>query len=72
MTGSGEAAAAVGMKRIRVTQTKSLIGCPRDQRRTVKSLGLKRIGHSVEHEDSPSIRGMIFKVRHLVTSEDKA
>lgn len=54
------------MAQIRVTQRRSLIGRPGDQRRTVRALGLRRIGHSVVHDDTPSIRGMVFKVRHLV------
>lgn len=54
------------MAQVRVTQTRSLIGCPQDQRRTVRALGLRRIGHSVLQEDTPSIQGMLFKVRHLV------
>lgn len=54
------------MSRIKVTQVRSLIGRPGDQRRTVRALGLRRIGHSALHEDTPSVRGMVFKVRHLV------
>lgn len=54
------------MARIRVTQRRSLIGRPQDQRRTVRALGLKRIGHSVVHDNTPSVRGMVFKVSHLV------
>lgn len=54
------------MPKVRVTQTRSLIGRPGDQRRTVRALGLKRIGHSVLHDETPSVLGMIFKVRHLV------
>lgn len=57
------------MARIKVTQFKSVIGCSQDQRRTVRALGLRKIGHSVTHEDTPSVRGMIFKVKHLVRSE---
>lgn len=57
------------MATIKVTQVKSLIGCPKDQRATVKALGLKRIRHSVEKTDSPVIRGMIHKVSHLVLVE---
>ncbi|HVL81110.1 MAG TPA: 50S ribosomal protein L30 [Actinomycetota bacterium] len=54
------------MARIRLTQVRSLIGRPADQRDTVRRLGLRKIGHSVVHEDSPSVRGMAFKVRHLI------
>ena len=54
------------MGRIRVTQIRSVIGRPADQRDTVRRLGLRKIGHSVVHDDSPAVRGMAFKVRHLV------
>lgn len=54
------------MTRITVTLKKSPIGFPRGQRKTVASLGLRRIRHSVEHEDNAVIRGMINKVGHLV------
>jgi len=49
-----------------VTWRKSAIGYKIDQKRTVEALGLKRLGHSVEHEDTRAMRGMITKVRHLV------
>jgi len=55
--------------RIRIEQIRSLIGYERDQRRTVRALGLRRIHDSVEHDDSPTILGMVHKVRHLVTVE---
>jgi len=55
---------------LRITQVKSYIGTPQDQRRTVKALGLKRIGHTVEQADNPVIRGMVFKVKHLVKVEE--
>lgn len=54
------------MSQIRVTQRRSTIGCSKDQIRTVRALGLRKIGHSVLHDDNPSIRGMVFKVQHLV------
>jgi large subunit ribosomal protein L30 len=54
------------MTKIRVIQRRSPIGRPGDQRRTLRALGLRRIGHSVVHEDTPSVRGMVFKVQHLV------
>ena len=57
------------MAKLRITQVRSLIGYERDQRRTVRALGLKRIRDSVEHEDSPTILGMVHKVRHLVVVE---
>ncbi len=51
---------------LRITQVRSLIGSKQDQRRTVRSLGLKRIRHTVTQPDRPEIRGMIAKVSHLV------
>ena len=56
--------------RLKVTLKKGLVGRPQDQRGTVKALGLKRIGHTVIKEDRPEIRGMIFKVKHLVEVEE--
>ena len=53
-------------KRVRVKQVKSKIGFNRQQRATLRGLGLRRINHTVELEDTLSIRGMIYKVRHLV------
>jgi large subunit ribosomal protein L30 len=59
------------MSTLRVTQRRSRNGSDQRQRDTLRSLGLRRIGHTVEHSDSPQIRGMIAKVRHLVeVSED--
>lgn len=57
-------------KTLKITQTKSVIGTPEDQKRTVRALGLKRIGHSVEQADSAVVRGMVFKVKHLVKVEE--
>jgi large subunit ribosomal protein L30 len=54
-------------KKITVKLTKSPIGYNKNQRAVVQSLGLKKLGSSVEHNDSPMIRGMVNKVRHLVT-----
>jgi large subunit ribosomal protein L30 len=54
---------------LRITQRRSLIGRPQDQRATVRSLGLKRIRHTVEQPDRPEIRGMLRKVPHLVDWE---
>ncbi len=53
-------------KKIRVTQVKSEIGYDRKQRATLRGLGLRRLQHQVELEDTPSVRGMIEKVKHLV------
>ena len=55
---------------IRVRQTRSTIGCKQNQRDTLRSLGLKRIGDVVVKEDRPEIRGMVHTVRHLVTVEE--
>ena len=57
------------MSTFRVTQRKSRNGCDQRQLDTLRSLGLRRIGHSVEVQDSAQIRGMIHKVRHLVEVE---
>ncbi len=54
------------MSAIRVTQRKSRNGCDQRQLDTLRSLGLRRIGHTVEVKDTPQIRGMLHKVRHLV------
>ncbi|MDI6822372.1 MAG: 50S ribosomal protein L30 [Actinomycetota bacterium] len=58
------------MPKLRITQVKSLVGRSKHQRLTIKALGLKRIRHSVEHEDKPEIRGMIRKINHLVKVEE--
>ncbi len=55
---------------MRVTYTKSSIGYAHDQKATVRSLGLRRLQQTVELPDTPSVRGMCFKVRHLVTIQD--
>ena len=57
------------MGQIKVTQTKSPVSLPKDQGRTLKALGLHRMRDTVEHTDSPSVMGMVHKVRHLVTVE---
>ena len=59
-------------KKIRVIQTGSPIGREKDQRATLRGLGLDRLHRSRELEDTPSIRGMIAKVRHLVRTEEVA
>jgi large subunit ribosomal protein L30 len=53
-------------KTIRIRQVKSASGHPRDQHLTIRALGIRRLREVVEHNDTPQIRGMIFKVRHLV------
>jgi large subunit ribosomal protein L30 len=57
------------MATIKVKQVRSRIGCPKDQRRTLDALGLKKTGRVVEHNDNPAIRGLIEKVKHLVKVE---
>lgn len=54
------------MAKIAITWKKSTIGYPQDQRRTIAGLGLHRLNHTVEHDDSPSIIGMVNKVQHLL------
>jgi large subunit ribosomal protein L30 len=56
--------------RLKVTQVRGLPGKIQRQRATVRALGLKRIRHSVVKDDTPEIRGMIAKVRHLVSVEE--
>ena len=56
-------------KKLTITLRKSPIGFNRNQAQIVQSMGLRRIGHSVELNDTPETRGMILKVRHLVTVE---
>jgi large subunit ribosomal protein L30 len=58
--------------KLRVTQRKSRNGCDKRQLDTLRSLGLRRINHSVEVADNPQIRGMLHKVRHLVEVEESA
>ena len=54
-----------------ITQVKSANGTNGAQRDTLRSLGLRGIGKSVERDDSPQLRGMVHRVRHLITVEDK-
>jgi large subunit ribosomal protein L30 len=60
-----------GKGRIVVRQVKSEIGYDRRQRKTLLGLGLRRLHQSVEVEDTPSVRGMVRAVRHLVVVEEK-
>lgn len=57
----------INMAKIKVQQTKSRIGSSKDQTRTLDALGLNKMNKIVEHDDTPTIRGMIAKVQHLVT-----
>lgn len=52
--------------KVRITWKKSDIGYAANQKRTIRALGLRRLGQTVEHSDTRSLRGMITKVRHLV------
>ena len=56
-------------RRVKITLVKSTIGFDRKQERIVTGLGLRRLGHTVELPDTPATRGMILKVRHLVSVE---
>ena len=56
--------------KLKITQTKSTIACLKDQIATIKALGLRKIGQTVEKADTPAIRGMIFKVKHMVKVEE--
>jgi large subunit ribosomal protein L30 len=60
------------VSKLRVTWIKSGIGYEKSQKRTLASLGFHRLNQSVVHEDTNSIRGMINKVRHLVTVEEES
>ena len=55
--------------KLKITQVRSTIGFDRKQRDVIRSLGLRRIRHTIEVPDTPEVRGMIQKVRHLVTVE---
>jgi len=56
--------------KLKITQTKSTIACLKKQIATIEALGLRKIGQTVIHEDNPAIRGMIFRVRHMVEVEE--
>jgi large subunit ribosomal protein L30 len=60
------------MTQLKVTQVRSVIHRPKDQKATIRRLGLHRIRHSVIKDDRPEIRGMIAKVSHLVSVEEVA
>ena len=57
--------------KLKITQIRSAIGRRKDQKETIKALGIKRLHQTVVHEDSPQIRGMIGKVSHLVHVEEE-
>lgn len=58
------------MKKVKITQVKSTIDRPQRQKDTVKALGLRKISHSIEVENTPQIAGMINKVSHLLKVEE--
>jgi large subunit ribosomal protein L30 len=58
------------MTKIRITQVRSKNGKPERQKRTLEALGIRKLNHSVEHEATPPIMGMVEKVRHLVKVEN--
>lgn len=57
-------------KKLKVTQVRSAIGRTGVQKKTILALGLRRLNQTVEHDDTPNIRGMINKVHHLVSVEE--
>jgi large subunit ribosomal protein L30 len=60
----------MGKGKLKITWVKSAIGYKKNQKATIAALGLKKLGQTIEHDDSPQIRGMVFTVRHLVTMEE--
>jgi len=56
---------------VAITQVKSANGTNSRQRDTLRSLGLRKIGHTVERSDSPQLRGMVHAVRHLIVVEER-
>ncbi len=58
------------MAKLRITYRKSAIGYKKDQKGTIRALGLRKLNETVEHEDTAVIRGMIHKVNHLITVEE--
>ncbi|MDR1187137.1 MAG: 50S ribosomal protein L30 [Bifidobacteriaceae bacterium] len=58
------------MTTLRITQVKSTIGCKKNQRETMRTLGLRKIRQSVERLDEPAVRGMVRTVAHLVKVEE--
>ena len=58
------------MSQLKITWTKSCIGRPKNQREIIRSLGLRRLHHTVVHQNSPTIQGMVNKVVHLLKVEE--
>ncbi len=61
---------AASGKNLRVTLVKSPIGFPKEQKATVRALGFRRLHQTVEHKDTPALRGMLIKVIHLLTIQE--
>ena len=59
------------MSKLRITQRRSRHGANKRQQATLRALGLRRIGHAVEQQDTPQVRGMIAKVGHLVEVSER-
>ena len=59
------------MSTLAITQVKSVNGSKREHRETMRSLGLRKIGQTVERPDSPQLRGMVHSVQHLIKAEEK-
>jgi large subunit ribosomal protein L30 len=55
---------------LKIKWVRSFIACPRDMRQTIRGLGFRRLNQTVEQPDTPAVRGMIHKVRHLVSVEE--
>ena len=60
----------MGKGKLKITWVKSAIGYKKNQKATIAALGFKKLGQTVEHDDSPQVRGMVFTVRHLVKMEE--
>ena len=58
------------MAKLKIVQKRSAIKRQEDQKRTIRALGIKKLNRPVVHEDTPQIRGMVYKVRHLVEVEE--
>jgi len=55
---------------LKITQIRSTIGRPKGQEKTLRALGIRRMNHTVVHRDTPQIRGMVFKIQHLLKLEE--
>ncbi len=58
------------MSKLRITLARSVIGHPKDQKETARALGLTKLNRTVVRPDSPMVRGMVEKIRHLVRAEE--